>query len=147
VADPYAVLGLDGDADEAAVHGAYRRAVRRTHPDAGGSAAEFEAVQEAYEAIRRGGTRPRTPTPPRPPPRRPPAAEPQRMDDLLAESHRLENEARRLAGLPPRDFGGEPVEGETGDSLAAILADAQRQLREVATATAREVSRRVRRLL
>jgi hypothetical protein len=69
------------------------------------------------------------------------------MEDLLAESRRLEAEARRLAGLPPRDFAEEPGEAETGDSVAAILADAQRQLRDVAAATAREVSRRVRRLL
>jgi hypothetical protein len=77
------------------------------------------------------------------------------MDDILAESRRLENEARRLAGLPPRDFGdgvgdtptATEAEAEAGDSFAAIFNDAQQQLRDVATATAREVSRRVRRML
>ena len=50
--DPYAVLGAARGADDAAIHAAYRDAVRRTHPDAGGSAAAFEAVQEAYEVLR-----------------------------------------------------------------------------------------------
>jgi len=36
----------------AAIHAAYRAAVRRTHPDAGGSATDFEDVQEAYELLR-----------------------------------------------------------------------------------------------
>ena len=162
-ADPYLALGVTRDADGAAIHEAYRQAVRRTHPDAGGSAAAFEAVQEAYETLRdparraahdaRTGARPR---PSSSPPSRStggpaPAAEPApaaAMEDLLAESQRLENEARRLAGLQPRDFGGEKArESEPGDSFAAILADAQRQLSDVAAATAREVSRRLRRLL
>ncbi len=157
MADPYAVLGVGRDADAAAIHAAYRRAVRRTHPDAGGTAAEFEAVQEAYETLRiparraahdaRRAPPPRAPRPTRPPPE--PQAEFDRrpMEDLLAESHRLENEARRLAGLPPRDFGEAEPAGETGDSLAAILDDAGRQLRDAAAIAAREVSRRVRRLL
>lgn len=149
--DPYAVLGLSVDADAGAIHGAYRRAVRRTHPDVGGTAAEFEAVQEAYETLRdpgrrrafdaaRAPRRPAAPPPPPPPPRPPP------LDDVLAESRRLENEARELAGLPPRDFG-ERAEGETGDSFMAILDDAQRQLRDAAAITARELRRRVRRML
>jgi curved DNA-binding protein CbpA len=151
-ADPYAVLGVARDADAAALHTAYRKAVRRTHPDAGGTAAEFEAVQDAYETLRSPGRRaahdaraaaPR-PRPPRPAPEEP-EFDRRPMEDLLADSQRLENEARRLAGLPPRDFGG--PEPETSDSLAAILDDAQRQLRDVAQATARELRRRVRRML
>lgn len=158
MADPYAVLGLARDADAAAIHRAYRQAVRRTHPDAGGSATAFEAVQEAYETLRDptrraahdAGARPRTaPPPPRPRPRSSASeSAPAAMEDLLAESQRIENEARRLAGLAPRDFGGGGTgEPETADSFAAILADAQRQLGDVAAATAREVSRRLRRLL
>ncbi len=157
MADPYAVLGVGRDADAAAIHVAYRKAVRRTHPDVGGTAAEFEAVQDAYETLRvpaRRAAHDARSAPPRQPPRPPrpsPAPEVEfdrrPMEDLLAESRRLENEARRLAGLPPRDFGEAAPEGETGDSFAAILDDAGRQLREVAAATAREVSRRVRRML
>ena len=50
--DPYDVLGLPRTADDAQIHKAYRGAVRRTHPDAGGSSAAFEAVQAAYETLR-----------------------------------------------------------------------------------------------
>ncbi len=154
MADPYAVLGVGREADAAAVHAAYRRAVRRTHPDVGGTAAEFEAVQDAYETLRVPARRAAHDARSAPPPRSPrpspaPEAEFDRrpLEDVLAESHRLENEARRLAGLTPRDFGdAEPV-GETGDSFAAILDDAGRQLRDAAAIAAREVSRRVRRML
>jgi hypothetical protein len=69
------------------------------------------------------------------------------MDDLLAESHRLEDEARRLAGLPPRYAETPSAGGEAGDSLRAILRDAGQQLRGAAGAGARELRRRARRLL
>lgn len=49
--DPYAVLAVSRSADKAELLRAYRRAVRRTHPDMGGSAAEFAAVQAAWEAL------------------------------------------------------------------------------------------------
>lgn len=160
-ADSYQVLGVARNADGPAIHTAYRRAVRRTHPDVGGSAAEFEAVQSAYETLRDPARRAAhdraSAPPPSPPPRRapPPASESgvahQAMDDLLAESRRLENEARRLSGLPPRDFGEgaaeAAAEGEGSDSFTAILDDAQRQLRDAAAAVAREVRRRARRVL
>lgn len=142
--DAYAVLGILVDADAAAIHAAYRRAVRRAHPDVGGTAAQFEAVQEAYETLRDPAQRraydaaraPRRPPPPPPP-----------LDDVLAESRRLENEARELAGLPPRDFGGPKDGTDADDSFMAILDDAQRQLRDAAGITARELRRRVRRML
>jgi curved DNA-binding protein CbpA len=153
-ADPYAVLGVPRDADAAAIHAAYRRAVRVTHPDAGGSAAAFEAVQDAYETLRDPSRRAahdrgaRRPPPPPPPPRPRPSVEHDipSSADLRAESQRLENEAREMAGLPPRDFADETA-GETGDSFATILSDAQRQLGDVAQATARELRRRLRRWL
>ena len=54
------------------------------------------------------------------------------MDDLLAESQRLEDEARALAGLPPRD---RPASsGEGVDSVAAVLRDAGQELRTAAAA-------------
>lgn len=149
--DPYTVLGVPRDADEPAIHRAYRRAVRRTHPDVGGSAAEFEEVQAAYESLRgRASRRPPASPPRRPAPREPapPADDLRAMDDLLAESQRLENEARRLGGLPPRDFGDGATETETeGDSIAAILDDAGRQLRDAAGTVADELRRRLRRML
>jgi ferredoxin len=54
VDSPYDVLGVDPDAGDAAVLDAYRERVKETHPDRGGSASEFRAVQEAYERIKSG---------------------------------------------------------------------------------------------
>jgi curved DNA-binding protein CbpA len=153
--DPYAVLGVKRGASEAQIHAAYRDAVRRTHPDAGGSAGAFEAVQHAYETLRdpaararfeRGGkaVRPQQPRASAPPVD---AAETRRrMEDLLAESRRLEDEARRLAGLPPRYE--EPAPGEEGeDSIGAVLRDAGTQLIDAAGEGARELRRMLRRRL
>ncbi|HWH11979.1 MAG TPA: J domain-containing protein [Solirubrobacteraceae bacterium] len=166
--DPYAVLGVRPGADQAEIHKAYRAAVRRTHPDAGGTAAAFEAVQAAYETLRDGrppprrSTREQTPGPGRGQTAGPgqdagdadaptggqASGERSRMEELLAESRRLENEARRLAGLPPRDGDGSPPPGPaSADSVSAILRDAGEQLRAAADVGARELRRRVRRLL
>jgi curved DNA-binding protein CbpA len=152
--DPYAVLGVSRGAGEAEIHAAYRDAVRRTHPDAGGSAAAFEAVQEAYEALRDPARRRAWDAAAQPPPRprsRPASADMRtastRMEDLLAESRRLEDEARRLAGMAPRHGGtASPADG-SGDSVAAILRDAGEQLRDAAGEGAREIRRRLRRVL
>ncbi|HEY5198890.1 MAG TPA: DnaJ domain-containing protein [Solirubrobacteraceae bacterium] len=163
--DPYAVLGVRPGAGQAEIHAAYRAAVRRTHPDAGGSAAAFEAVQEAYETLRdtrqpstggagapgagqsrerpdpaRRTTRPAAGDPPT-------GAASSRMEALLAESRRLEDEARRLAGLPPRERDRRSPDDGPGDSAGAILRDARDQLREAADIGARELRRRIRRLL
>lgn len=54
MASPYDVLGVDADADSAALVRAYRERVKETHPDRGGSAEAFQAVQAAYEAIHSG---------------------------------------------------------------------------------------------
>jgi curved DNA-binding protein CbpA len=172
--DPYAVLGLRPDADQAEIHAAYRKAVRRTHPDAGGTAAEFEAVQDAYEAVRDaprrrtagatgGGSGGSRPAAPRRRPAPPTAGDvgdgraSSAMEAILAESRRLEDEARRLAGLPPRHgVSGSDAPGsdasrsppaESTDSVGAILRDAGDQLREAADAGARELRRRLCRLL
>jgi curved DNA-binding protein CbpA len=154
--DPYAVLEVPRDADQAAIHAAYRKAVTRTHPDVGGSAVAFEAVQDAYETLRDPAQRraldaePPRATPPRPraaPSPRNPEFSGKSMEDLLAESRRLEDEARRLAGLPPRPAEAASPDGDVGDSLGAILRDAGQQLRTAAEAGARELRRRARRPL
>jgi len=49
VVSPFEVLGVDPDADEAAVVRAYRERVKEVHPDHGGTAEEFQLVQTAYE--------------------------------------------------------------------------------------------------
>jgi ferredoxin len=54
VDSPFDVLGVDQDADDATIVRAYRRRVKETHPDQGGSTATFKRVQEAYAAIQAG---------------------------------------------------------------------------------------------
>jgi len=54
VESPFAVLGVDPGADEAAVERAYRRRVKESHPDHGGSLEEFRRVRAAYEEIASG---------------------------------------------------------------------------------------------
>lgn len=44
----WSVLGVAPDAAEAAIDAAYRRLAREHHPDAGGDAARFRAIAEAY---------------------------------------------------------------------------------------------------
>jgi hypothetical protein len=50
-ATPYEVLGVSASATEREIRVAYRRLLRRTHPDVGGSATQFHAVQIAWERI------------------------------------------------------------------------------------------------
>ena len=54
VESPFEVLGIDPDADEEAIEEAYRRRVKETHPDLGGSLREFLLVRTAYEEIEAG---------------------------------------------------------------------------------------------
>jgi curved DNA-binding protein CbpA len=49
--DAYEVLGVASTATEDELRRAYRRALRRTHPDTGGEAVEFHAVQAAWEVL------------------------------------------------------------------------------------------------
>lgn len=50
-ADPHAVLGVPRGADAKTLARAYRRAARRAHPDTGGSAEAFAAVQAAWAVL------------------------------------------------------------------------------------------------
>jgi len=52
--DPFQVLGVDEDADEAELSRAYRQRVKEVHPDQGGSREEFVRLQRAYTAIQNG---------------------------------------------------------------------------------------------
>jgi ferredoxin len=54
VESPFETLRIDPDADADEIEEAYRRRVLEAHPDHGGSAAEFQAVRAAYEALRDG---------------------------------------------------------------------------------------------
>jgi DnaJ-class molecular chaperone len=51
IADFYEVLGVSKDADFDAIRSAYKSAAKRSHPDRGGTAEEFESVRRAYECL------------------------------------------------------------------------------------------------
>ena len=51
VASPFEVLGIEPGADDDEIERAYRRRVKETHPDHGGSARAFQRVRRAYEEI------------------------------------------------------------------------------------------------
>ena len=50
-ASPYEILGVAPTVSDDELRKAYRRRLRETHPDAGGSAAEFHSVQHAWELV------------------------------------------------------------------------------------------------
>lgn len=50
-ASPYEVLGVSATASDDELRRAYRRKLRETHPDTGGAARHFHAVQHAWELI------------------------------------------------------------------------------------------------
>jgi hypothetical protein len=49
--DFYEVLGVSRDADAATIRRAFRRKVRSTHPDGGGSVDAFNALKRAYDTL------------------------------------------------------------------------------------------------
>lgn len=101
---PYDVLGLDADADEADIERAYRRRVKETHPDRGGSAVEFRRVREAYEAVVSGAATP---------PSAVESSEPSGADPVSGTERPDDGEAKTAAD---RDRGEEPgTEAETDD--------------------------------
>jgi curved DNA-binding protein len=50
--DPFEILGVGSDATDDKVKAAYYEKSKATHPDAGGDAAAFQAVTEAYATLR-----------------------------------------------------------------------------------------------
>jgi len=55
---PHEVLGVARDADEERIRSAYRDRVLESHPDHGGSPAEFRRVRTAYESLAGEGRSP-----------------------------------------------------------------------------------------
>ncbi len=51
---PFDVLEVEPGADDDAIEAAYRERIKESHPDQGGSAAEFRRVREAYEEVTAG---------------------------------------------------------------------------------------------
>lgn len=54
---PYEILGVAASASQAELRRAYRRLLRESHPDTGGSPARFHAVQQAWKRIGESGAR------------------------------------------------------------------------------------------
>jgi curved DNA-binding protein CbpA len=51
VNDPYDILGVGRDADDAAIRAAYRRLAKESHPDSGGNAETFVLGQKAQDLL------------------------------------------------------------------------------------------------
>jgi curved DNA-binding protein CbpA len=49
--DPFRIVGVEPDATAEQVQSAFRRRSRELHPDAGGSAEEFQKLVEAYKLL------------------------------------------------------------------------------------------------
>ena len=49
--DFYKILGVDGRATQSQIQGAYKRLLRRAHPDKGGCAQDFIRIQLAYSVL------------------------------------------------------------------------------------------------
>ena len=50
--DPYAMLGIERDADDNQVKAAYRKAAKGMHPDSGGDVDQFARLQTCYDLLR-----------------------------------------------------------------------------------------------
>jgi hypothetical protein len=93
VTDALRVLGLSDTSDWSDVRAAHRRAILRTHPDAGGSAHAAARVNQAFDVLRKlsgDGERPihaRAPTPPTNPAPAPRSTSP---DQLVADDDPVE---------------------------------------------------------
>jgi DnaJ-class molecular chaperone len=58
MSDPYAVLGVSADADDAAIRGRYLALVKQFTPEA--NPERFAAIRQAYESLKDAETRLRT---------------------------------------------------------------------------------------
>jgi curved DNA-binding protein CbpA len=134
--DPYRVLGVEPGATPEELHDAYRRLVKRHHPDRNGGSPEstrrFQEVQQAYEEI--GRLRARRPGPP-PAAGRSDASMEARMADLenevreaYAAREAAQRAAREAAERAVRDRPARPSDEELGyvttdDSFGKIISD------------------------
>ncbi|SDH54458.1 J domain-containing protein [Microbacterium sp. 77mftsu3.1] len=83
--DPFETLGVSRTAPDSVIKAAYRARIRETHPDSGGTAADAQAINDAYAALsdparreelrRRQEAPPASPGPATPPPPQPAAAQ------------------------------------------------------------------------
>lgn len=54
VDDPYEVLGVTPDADDAVIHAAYKSLIKKHHPDQGGTQKRFREIKTAHDMIKNG---------------------------------------------------------------------------------------------
>ena len=137
MSDPYSVLGVRPGASSEELHDAYRRLVKKHHPDRNGGSAEstrkFQEIQQAYEAVRSGRV-----NPPPTPPRRDHDSVETRMADIERELREVRERARAAASnarTAARDAVRDATAGtrrptdeelgyySTDDSFGAIFAD------------------------
>lgn len=52
VIDPYVLLGVEREADDAAIKQAYRKLAKTAHPDSGGDEEAFAKLQAAYDLLK-----------------------------------------------------------------------------------------------
>jgi vacuolar-type H+-ATPase subunit H len=150
VNDPYSVLGVRRGASSEELHDAYRRLVKKHHPDRNGGSAEstrrFQEIQQAYEAVRSGRVKP------------PPARAPRDDDSVAARMADIERELRdareraRATAASARDAardavreatagaraGDRPTDEELGyyttdDSFSKIFADVKTEVADKLT--------------
>jgi hypothetical protein len=95
--EPRAVLGLPLDATKGEAQRAFRRLAKQTHPDAGGNAADFRAVQSAWSQLS-------TSLPPSAPARQPVRPSPHVRAYEAAPSRVVWAEPRRTAPPVTADF-------------------------------------------
>lgn len=118
MAAPHQVLGVEPEADAEAIERAYRRRVKETHPDQGGTRGEFLAVRAAYETLLSDGHETVTP-----------GEDPTASDDIEGGRRRVEYvdydvladrdweiedafERAAVTDLPAEDYGEFTMEGE-----------------------------------
>ena len=50
--DPYSILGVDKNADDAEIKAAYRKLAKEHHPDRGGDNELFAKINAAYDSVK-----------------------------------------------------------------------------------------------
>ena len=93
IADALRVLGLSDAPDWSDVRAAHRRAIVRTHPDAGGSAGEAARVNQAFDLLRKisgNGERPIPGGAPAPPTAPVPGSRSTSPEQLIADDDPVE---------------------------------------------------------
>jgi curved DNA-binding protein CbpA len=120
------VLGVSRDADEDTVRRAYRKLVRKHHPDVGGDKATFIRIQEAYDLLDNPSAQAQQ-APRQGAPR--PADDPAVVERLQELKREVEEQARRARETAAEAAGqarstARDLKPEDEDSFGALIRDA-----------------------